>query len=249
MLTQRWTTQAASVYKPYLWETPYLTRIYNRYLLLVLFNCLYRDRIDFVVKRMNGGLCIFQHIKCRFIRAQLNMKLWSYAHTIHIVACLLKARTVKPAETSVVRERLCKHTRCKTMAATDMYATIEQSVGSRVLCAVRAVDQLPLRKGPETTVKWVGGWCEMAPAYKSGSQSIRIECEAGVETGSAGSQSVESCRIWGRGQFGNPEEGTPAVGSRYQAAHWSSWLRTLVWDSDLWMCVSSKSDYQSRPRI
>jgi hypothetical protein len=30
----------------------------------------------------------------------------------HIVACLLKARTVKRVETAVSRERLCKHVRC-----------------------------------------------------------------------------------------------------------------------------------------
>jgi hypothetical protein len=29
-----------------------------------------------------------------------------------LVACLLKARIVKPAEIVVVRERLCKHARC-----------------------------------------------------------------------------------------------------------------------------------------
>jgi hypothetical protein len=29
---------------------------------------------------------------------------------IHIVACLLKARIVKPAETAVAREQLCQHT-------------------------------------------------------------------------------------------------------------------------------------------
>jgi hypothetical protein len=30
----------------------------------------------------------------------------------YILAYLLKARTVKPAETVVARERLCKHSRC-----------------------------------------------------------------------------------------------------------------------------------------
>jgi hypothetical protein len=31
--------------------------------------------------------------------------------SIRIAACLLKARIVKPAETAVARERLCKHAR------------------------------------------------------------------------------------------------------------------------------------------
>jgi hypothetical protein len=30
---------------------------------------------------------------------------------IHIMACLLEGRTVKPAETAFARERLCKHVR------------------------------------------------------------------------------------------------------------------------------------------
>jgi hypothetical protein len=32
--------------------------------------------------------------------------------TCIIVECLLKARTVKPTETTVAKERLCKHVRC-----------------------------------------------------------------------------------------------------------------------------------------
>jgi hypothetical protein len=31
---------------------------------------------------------------------------------VHIVAYLLKARIVKPAETAIAREQLCKHARC-----------------------------------------------------------------------------------------------------------------------------------------
>jgi uncharacterized protein YpbB len=39
------------------------------------------------------------------------------------VACLLKARIVKPTEMTVARERLCKH---HIRVATLMYATIEE---------------------------------------------------------------------------------------------------------------------------
>jgi hypothetical protein len=35
---------------------------------------------------------------------------------IHIVACLLKARIVKPAETAVLTELLCKYARCQALA-------------------------------------------------------------------------------------------------------------------------------------
>jgi hypothetical protein len=42
------------------------------------------------------------------------------------VACLLKVRIVKPAETAVAREWFCKHARCSAMAATDMHPTTEE---------------------------------------------------------------------------------------------------------------------------
>jgi hypothetical protein len=51
--------------------------------------------------------------------------------------------------------------------------------------------------------------------------------------------------------------GTSTVGSRYQAAHWRPWLRTLmsVWQwsvqcsHELCLKMSDKSDYQFKPRL
>jgi hypothetical protein len=63
----------------------------------------------------------------------------------YIMACLLKARTVKPAEIAITRERLCKHAVARQwlssrhmMAATDTHATIEE-----LLEAVFSVRSLP----------------------------------------------------------------------------------------------------------
>jgi hypothetical protein len=44
-----------------------------------------------------------------------------------IVACLLKARIVKPAETAVAKERFCKR---HTSVATVTHATIEVPLGT-----------------------------------------------------------------------------------------------------------------------
>jgi hypothetical protein len=64
------------------------------------------------------------------------------------MACLLKARIVKPAETAVGRERLCKNTPVakqrlnsrQVMAATDTHATIEE-----LLEAVFSVWSVPIQ--------------------------------------------------------------------------------------------------------
>jgi hypothetical protein len=45
---------------------------------------------------------------------------------VNIVACLLKARIVDPAETAVARERLCK---CHVSLATVAHTTIEVLLG------------------------------------------------------------------------------------------------------------------------
>jgi hypothetical protein len=63
---------------------------------------------------------------------------------IHIVAYLLKGRIVKPTETAVARERLCRQTfvrrwfsRRHVIDVTDTYTTIEELLEA-VFCAVRA---------------------------------------------------------------------------------------------------------------
>jgi hypothetical protein len=97
------------------------------------------------------------------------------------VAYLLKARNVKPAETTVARERLCKHASCYatgcnlqqwsnleavfcTLSVRQLRdATIEELVGK--LFPMPSVPrlynkkQLRLRESLETAVR---GWCEMA---------------------------------------------------------------------------------------
>jgi hypothetical protein len=85
----------------------------------------------------------------------------------HIVAYLLKARIVKPVETAVATERLCKHAR-HLMAATDKHPTIKEWL--EALFSVRCApgmyngDQLPLQNSQslDATVRRIGGWCEMA---------------------------------------------------------------------------------------
>jgi hypothetical protein len=62
-----------------------------------------------------------------------------------IVVCLLKARTVRPAETAVARERLCKHAHCWAMA----------------------------KETNKTAVKRVGGWCDMATSFQGCDQGNR----------------------------------------------------------------------------
>jgi hypothetical protein len=63
---------------------------------------------------------------------------------IYIVTCLLKTRTVKPAETVVVRERISKHARCWTMTqqssryGRNRHARNRKYAGRGVFCAVRA---------------------------------------------------------------------------------------------------------------
>jgi hypothetical protein len=70
------------------------------------------------------------------------------------VACLLKARTVKPAETAVARQWLSSH---NVMATTDMHTTMEELL--EAVFAVRSVpklynkDQLPLRVSRETVCR------------------------------------------------------------------------------------------------
>jgi hypothetical protein len=67
----------------------------------------------------------------------------------------------KPA---VVRERLCKHARCWTMAATDTHATTDLLEALFSVWSVPRLHnkgQLPLWKSPETATRRVGGWCEM----------------------------------------------------------------------------------------
>jgi hypothetical protein len=59
----------------------------------------------------------FSLIKCYSKRGAYALwQLYLYVNvwwpTNNIAACLLKARTVKPAETSLAREWLCKHARC-----------------------------------------------------------------------------------------------------------------------------------------
>jgi hypothetical protein len=54
-----------------------------------------------------------------------------------VVACLLKARIVKPAETDVIRAPICKHGPCKTGSSTQ--ARNKRAVGS-VLSPTRAED-------------------------------------------------------------------------------------------------------------
>jgi hypothetical protein len=44
--------------------------------------------------------------------SERNLRYLPYFKWCGIVAYLLKARTVKPTETAVVREQLCKHARC-----------------------------------------------------------------------------------------------------------------------------------------
>jgi hypothetical protein len=58
----------------------------------------------------------------------------------YIVACLLKARLMEPAETAVAREHLCKHSHCLVMATTDMHATIEKLLES--VFSVQSVSRL-----------------------------------------------------------------------------------------------------------
>jgi hypothetical protein len=74
----------------------------------------------------------------------------------HTVACLLKSRIVKPAETTVARERLCKHACCHTMAVTDMHATTEE-----LLEAVFSLWSVPRLYNEGQLPLRVGGWCEM----------------------------------------------------------------------------------------
>jgi hypothetical protein len=51
-------------------------------------------------------------------------------------AYLLTARTVKPGETAVTKERLCKHAHFK---ATDSRQATTESLGNGVLYAVRPI--------------------------------------------------------------------------------------------------------------
>jgi hypothetical protein len=100
------------------------------------------------------------------------------------LAYLLKARTVKPAETAVAKERLCKHWRCfRDFRDTQQWsnweavfstrsmrllrdATIETLLGE--VFSVRSVprlyneEQLRLWESFETAVRRVECWCEMA---------------------------------------------------------------------------------------
>jgi hypothetical protein len=48
---------------------------------------------------------------------RLAEKTWKKCQTI--VACLLKARIVKPAEEALARELLCKHAHCQAKVATE----------------------------------------------------------------------------------------------------------------------------------
>jgi hypothetical protein len=66
-----------------------------------------------------------------------------YTQLYTVVAYLLKARTVKPAETAISRERLCKHSVAgqllssrRVIAETD--ARNSRTVESDVFCLVRA---------------------------------------------------------------------------------------------------------------
>jgi hypothetical protein len=67
------------------------------------------------------------------------------------MACLLKARIVKPAETAVARQWLSSH---NVMATTDMHTTMEELLEAafsvRSMPMLYTEDQLPLRVSRET---------------------------------------------------------------------------------------------------
>jgi hypothetical protein len=60
---------------------------------------------------------------------------------LHIVACLLKARMVEPAEMAVAREQLCK---CHVSVATFAHAKIE--VPLRTVFSMRSAAQTTSRR-------------------------------------------------------------------------------------------------------
>jgi hypothetical protein len=78
---------------------------------------------------------------------------------VHIVAYLLKARTVEPEKQSL------RGNGCVTRNS--------GIVGIGVFCAFRAEDQLPLLQSPETAVKRVGGLCEMAVSLRGRQRGSR----------------------------------------------------------------------------
>jgi hypothetical protein len=60
---------------------------------------------------------IRQYPPCEPFLMVMNIKIALFQHVmpyslVYIVACLLKATTVKPAETALARQRLCKHACC-----------------------------------------------------------------------------------------------------------------------------------------
>jgi hypothetical protein len=85
----------------------------------------------------------------------------------NIVACLLKARIVKAAETAVASERLCKHASNDRkwfssrymIAATDTHVIMEEIFSVRSVLGLYNKDQLPVRDSPELAVRGVGGSC------------------------------------------------------------------------------------------
>jgi hypothetical protein len=102
------------------------------------------------------------------------------ASPIYSVACLLKSRIVKPAETVVTRQQLNNR---QMLASRDTQVTIEElsknAFSARSVPSLYNEDQLPLRENPEMVVRGVEGWCEMAARLQGREPGSRVTSTVG----------------------------------------------------------------------
>jgi hypothetical protein len=104
------------------------------------------------------------------------------------VAYVLKARTVEPEKQLLLVNGSANtptawqwFSSCHLTTARDTYTTIEEWL--KVVFSARSMprlckkDQLLLRDGPETAVRRLGGWCEMAASlqeHKPGCRGLSL---------------------------------------------------------------------------
>jgi hypothetical protein len=126
--------------------------------------------------------------------------------SVHIVAYFLSARTVKPTEKAVARERLrSRH----VLAPTDTHVTteelLEEVFSVRSLPRLYNEGQLPLAVSPSPSR-------ESVDSLQADSQLTVVEIGS-----------------WGRGQFGNPEERErQQLEAATKQRQWGPWPRTSV---------------------
>jgi hypothetical protein len=89
-------------------------------------------RIEFVSNRMS-----YIKLRDRWCDIVLNVHAPTEGKIDDTVAYLLKARTLKPAETAVSRQRLCKHVRCYATAFVVCLSLVEVILAHRWQLCVR----------------------------------------------------------------------------------------------------------------